>query len=181
MTAEAGQDGSPAEPPRTLRGKLPWLLLAAVVLAADLWTKEVCFEPLPETGRTMLLEPWLGMTKVRNTGMMWGALQDFGDILRWFRVGAAVVVLTMMASTAARSRLLQLSLALVLGGALGNIYDGFQFGWVRDFILVDFDVRFFDPFPIFNVADSAISVGVVLLALGLLLEDRRAARAANAT
>lgn len=191
--AEASDGGGPSGPDqvhpsaahqlsgdgeRTLRGKLAWLVLAALVLGLDLWSKQVCFEPLPEVGRTMLVEPWFGFTKVRNTGMMWGALQGMGELLRWFRVGAAVVVVFMMISTAARARLLQLSLALVLGGALGNIYDGFRFGSVRDFILVDFDIRFFDPFPIFNVADSAISVGVTLLALGLLLEDRRAARAA---
>lgn len=170
----------PAGPERTLRGKWGWLLLAAGVLALDLWSKQVVFEPLPEHGRSMLIEPWLGYTKVRNTGMMWGALQGFGDLLRWFRLGAAVVVLVMIRSTPARSRLLQMALALVLGGALGNIYDGFVHAFVRDFIMVDFDVRFFDPFPIFNVADSAICVGVSLLAIGLLIEDRREAAASRA-
>lgn len=160
------------EEPRSLRGKLPWLALAALLLATDLWSKDEVFALLREGEQRNVLGSWLSLAKVRNTGMMWGALQGYAEVLRWLRVGAALVVVAMMASTPARSRLLQLALALVLGGAVGNIYDGFQFGHVRDFILVDLDVAFFDPFPVFNVADSAICVGVALLALGLLLQDR---------
>jgi len=166
-------------PVRTLRGKLPWLLLAAVMLAADLWTKEAIFEPLQEHQVDWVLGDWFGFTKVWNTGMMYGALREFSEALRWLRVVAALVVFVMILSTPAQSRLLLLALGLVLGGALGNIYDGFQFGAVRDFLLVDLDVRFFDPFPVFNVADSAICVGVALLALGLLREDRSAAQAGD--
>ncbi|MFT7465154.1 MAG: signal peptidase II [Pseudohongiellaceae bacterium] len=159
---------------RTLKGKLPWLLLAAVMLAADLWSKHSIFEPLQEHQVDWVLGEWFGFTKVWNKGMMYGALQDFSEALRWLRVVAAAVVFVMMLTTPARSKLLLLALGLVLGGALGNIYDGFQFGAVRDFLIVDFDVKFFDPFPVFNVADSSICVGVALLALGLLREDRQA-------
>jgi signal peptidase II len=62
------------------------------------------------------------------------------------------------------------ALGLVLGGAVGNVYDGFAFGAVRDFVLVDLDIPVFDPFPVFNVADSGICVGVALLATGLAFE-----------
>lgn len=167
----------PAPVVKSLADKWPWFVLAAVVLVADLWSKAAIYEPLPEYGRKLWLGSWLGCTKVQNTGMMWGALQGFGDLLRWLRLGAALVVVSMMRTTPARSRLLQLALALVLGGALGNIHDGFRFGFVRDFILVDFDIAYFDPFPIFNVADSAICVGVGLLAIGLFFEDRERSRA----
>lgn len=160
------------QPPRTLRGKLPWLVLAALILVADLWTKHALYEPLPATGHRMVWAPWFGFTKVQNTGMMWGAFQGTGDLLRWFRLLAACVVIGMIAGTPARAVLLQSALALVLGGALGNIHDGFRFGHVRDFLMVDLDLRFFDPFPIFNLADSAICVGVGLLAIGMLREGR---------
>lgn len=167
------------QPSRTLRGKLPWLVLAAVILGLDLWSKETIFEPLQEQHVDWVLGDWFGFTKVWNTGMMYGALPNFSEALRWLRVLAAVVVFVMILNTSARSRLLLMALGLVLGGALGNIHDGFQYGAVRDFLIVDLDVRFFDPFPVFNVADSAICVGVSLLALGLLREDRRGAAAAE--
>jgi len=159
---------------RTLRGKWGWLLLAALVTTLDLWTKETIFTPL-DTGRVhWVAADWFGLTKVWNKGMMWGALQDHDELvlegLRILRVVAAVVVFTMILGTPAASRLLLLALGLVLGGALGNIYDGFAFGMVRDFLYFDFDFDPFDPFPVFNVADSAICVGVGLLALGLLLD-----------
>ena len=163
-----------AEARRSLSGKWGWLLLAAVVTAADLWTKESIFTPLREGRVDWVAGEWFGITKVWNKGMMWGVLQDHDDLvllgLRMLRVVAAVVVFVMLLSTPARSRTLLLALSLVLGGALGNIYDGFAFGMVRDFLYFDFDFAPFDPFPVFNVADSAICVGVGLLALGLLFD-----------
>jgi signal peptidase II len=165
------------QPARTLRGKGLWLLLAALVAGADLWTKEAFFTPLQVGRIDWIAEDWFGLTKVWNKGMMWGVLQDHDDLvllaLRGLRVVAAVVVLIMMLGTPARAKLLLLSLGLVLGGALGNIYDGFAFGMVRDFLYFDFDFAPFDPFPVFNVADSAICVGVGLLAIGLLMDGRR--------
>ena len=168
---------------RTLRGKWSWLLLAALVTALDLWTKQVVFTPLAEQRVEWVAGDWFGLTKVWNRGMMWGALQDHDGLvlegLRALRFVAAIVVFVMILGTPRTSRLLLLALGLVLGGALGNIYDGFAFGKVRDFLYFDFDFAPFDPFPVFNVADSAICVGVGLLALGLLL-DRQPAAAAHA-
>jgi len=167
----SGADSADA-PARSLRGKWGWLALAALVLALDLWSKEVVFTPLREHQYDWVLGEWFGFTKVWNKGMMWGLGQDWSLLLRGLRVVAALVVFVMMLGTPARQRLLQTAFALVLGGALGNIYDGFVFGRVRDFLIVDLDIPVFDPFPIFNVADSAICVGVGLLALGLLREGR---------
>ncbi len=179
MSSESppGIDGTPPGEGRSMRGKWVWLLLAALVIGADLWTKEALFGPQIEGRVDWVAGQWFGLTKVWNKGMMWGVLQDHSDLvhstLRWLRVVAAGVVLIMILNTPSRSRLLLLALGLVLGGALGNIYDGFAYGKVRDFLLFDFDFAPFDPFPVFNVADSAICVGVVLLALGLLLDGRR--------
>ncbi len=173
---------APAGEGRTLRGKGVWLLLALVVTAADLWTKEALFSPLAEGRVEWVAGEWFGLTKVWNRGMMWGVLQDHDDLvllgLRMMRVVAAVVVFAMILGTPARSRLLLLALGLVLGGAVGNIYDGFAFGMVRDFLLFDFDFAPFDPFPVFNIADSAICVGVGLLAIGLLRDKPADAAAA---
>lgn len=166
-------------------------MLAAVILAADLWSKAVIFDSMLPHQVEWVLGSWFGYTRVMNTGMMYGALQGFAGVLRWLRVAAALVVFVMIRSTARSSHLLLLALGLILGGALGNIYDGFRFDGVRDFIRVDIPVPgllldspvewiwFLDGFPVFNVADSAICVGVAMLALGLLREDRRAARSAE--
>ncbi|GJM20369.1 MAG: lipoprotein signal peptidase [Planctomycetota bacterium] len=158
-----------------MSGKLRWFLLAVLVLAADLLSKHFVYEPLVQGRHEWLLGEWFGLTKVQNSGMMWGLFPDFPQALVWGRVVASLAVVWMILTTPRQSRMLLFSLALVLGGALGNIYDGFALGHVRDFLMVDLDLPAFDPFPIFNVADSGISVGVVLLALGMLLEGRNAA------
>ena len=158
----------------TLRGKEPWLVLALLVTALDLWSKHAVFASMSVHERHWVWGQWFGLTPVFNSGVMWGAFPQLGDVLPWARIVAAIVVLFMLAHTAADARSMLLALALVLGGALGNIYDGFVHDSVRDFLLVDLGIRFFDPFPVFNVADSAICIGVGLLALGLLFERRTA-------
>lgn len=141
--------------------------MAAAITVADLWSKARVFELVQDGTRRWVLGDWFGFTKVWNAGTMWGGFQNLADILPWVRVLAAGVVIWMMLTTPAGQRWLHVALGLVLGGALGNIYDGFVYGRVRDFLMVDLGVRFFDPFPIFNVADSAICVGVAMLALSM--------------
>lgn len=164
-----------------MAGKWVWLLVAAAVLVADLISKQLVFTPLDPGRVEYVLGSWFGYTKVWNSGMMWGLFPEHPELLVWGRVLAAGAVIWMMLGTPRRSRMLLLALGLVLGGALGNIYDGFVFGQVRDFLMVDLDRPGFDPFPIFNVADSAISSGVTLLALGILIEGFRGRAAASRT
>jgi signal peptidase II len=147
--------------------------LALAIAVADLWSKAAVFASLgPRERRALFGTEWLAFMTVMNEGVMWGAFPEWGFLLPWLRAVAAVVVIAMLCGTHPRARLTLVALGLVLGGAVGNVYDGFALGAVRDFILVDLDVRFFDPFPVFNVADSAICVGVGLLALGMLRERR---------
>jgi len=152
------------------RGKQAALVLAAVIVALDLWSKRAVFLALAEHEHVWLVGSWFGFTPVLNPGIMWGALPQFSVVLPWLRVLAAVVVLAMLRGAPRHNWRLQVALGLVLGGAIGNIYDGFTVGQVRDFLLVDLDLPGFNPFPIFNVADSAICVGVGLLALGLIFD-----------
>jgi signal peptidase II len=171
--------------PPSLRGKGLALGLAAAITAADLWSKHAVFAALDMYEKhwigTGLWGEWFGFTRVLNPGVMWGQLPQFSTWLPYVRVGAALIVLIMLRSTPPGARLMQVALGLVLGGALGNIYDGFFAGGkVRDFVMVDLGFPPFDPFPIFNVADSAICVGVGLLALSMLLERPRAVAAGAA-
>jgi len=153
---------------RSMRGKTIVLVLAALILAADLWSKHVAFETQTEHRVSWVVGEWLGLTKTTNVGVMWGGFSNLGPYLPYLRLVAALIVLIMAWSTPREARLVLWALGLVLGGALGNIYDGLTLGAVRDFIYVDLDFWIFDPFPVFNVADSGICVGVGLLALSML-------------
>jgi signal peptidase II len=163
---EAEDDAAPG-----WRGKSLALWIALGIAVADLWSKDAVFAAFPHGEPHWVAEHWFGLQPVLNPGIMWGKFPELSDYLPWFRLVAAVVVLAMVRSTPAAARRMHVALGLVLGGALGNIWDGFSdIGKVRDFLLVDFDIPVFDPFPVFNVADSAICVGVGLLALGLLFD-----------
>lgn len=151
-----------------LAGKGWTLVLAAGICALDLWSKAQVFASLEPGERLRLAGSWLAFVEVMNRGGIWGAFPEHSELLRALRVVAVVVVVAMIRTTRPDARLVLVALGLVLGGAIGNIYDGFVHDGVRDFILVDLDVPVFDPFPVFNVADSAICVGVGLLVLGML-------------
>jgi signal peptidase II len=161
--------------PLSARGRWMAFGLAGGVAALDLWSKAAVFASLGDGQRRWIADHWLALAAVKNPGVMWGALPQASALLPWLRAAAAVVVIVMLCSTHPRARTTLVALGLVLGGAVGNVFDGFAYGAVRDFILVDLDIRFFDPFPVFNVADSAICIGVALLALGMLLEKPRKA------
>ncbi|MFG0320314.1 MAG: signal peptidase II [Planctomycetota bacterium JB042] len=151
---------------------VPFVLLATVVTALDLWSKHVVWERLPvEHQRIVVLEdgsggdPTFELVHHRNQGGMWGVGQSWNPwILRIVRLGAVLVIFVILAQTPASDRWSVGALGFVMGGAVGNIHDSLRYGHVRDFLKFDFDVPVLDPFPTFNVADSAICVGVFLLA-----------------
>ena len=107
------------------------------------------------------LERWVSLTYVTNTGAAFGLFPDYGVV---FMVAAVVVIVTIIfyyRHLPGEQWLVQASLGLQLGGALGNLLDRLQHGHVIDFI--DFKI-----WPVFNVADSSVFVGVVILAFHLL-------------
>lgn len=124
---------------------------------------------LQEIGRIPVLSPILNFSWVENTGVSFGLFG--GGEARWPLTIFAVLISGVMAWWATRTdrRLLITALGLVIGGALGNVIDRIRFGYVVDFI--DFSGTGLFPW-VFNVADSAISVGVVLLFIDSLLSER---------
>jgi len=158
--------------------KIPRIAYAAygfalVVIVIDQLTKAWVLSglDLQEVGRVMVAPPIFNLTWVENRGVSFGL---FGDgSARWmlsvFSVGVAGL-LGWWALKADR-RLLITAIGLVMGGAIGNVIDRIRFGYVVDFI--DFSGTGFFPW-VFNVADSAITVGVILLILDSLLTDRAA-------
>ena len=139
-----------------------WLALSALVVAADLATK-VWVTRSFSTGDVVTVTPFFNLVLVYNTGAAFSFLADAGGWQRWFfmTVSAAVsVVIVWLLRRHHRDRLMACALALVLGGALGNLYDRATLGKVVDFVQLHAAGYYW---PAFNVADSAISVGVVLL------------------
>lgn len=158
------------------------LAVAAALVAADLWSKAAVFAwlgPRPQGltydahghPRWHLVGDWLTFMLSYNPGMAWGLEVVPTWVLVAGRCLAALFLVWMVVTLAARKRLLAWALVLVLAGAVGNLYDnlftparreGARFGEVRDFIDVYFGAWDWH-FPTFNVADACISVGAVLL------------------
>ena len=151
-------------------------LIAAAVFAIDQLVKWIMIGPLAlrEVGQIVLL-PMFQFTYTENNGVSLGLLSAETATARWLLVALTAAIAAGVAVWISRenNRWDVLALGLVLGGALGNITDRIRFGYVVDFL----DLHFgdFRPFMIFNVADAAITCGVVLLlARSLLLRDKPA-------
>ncbi len=148
-----------------------WLLLSAAVAAADLATKawvSAAFRP----GDVHVVTPFLNLVLWHNPGAAFSFLAGAGGWQRWFFVGVTVAVgavLLAMLRRQGANRLLALALALVLGGAAGNLWDRLRLGHVVDFIQIHAGGYYW---PAFNVADSAITVGVALILWDGLRETR---------
>ncbi|RZJ45960.1 MAG: signal peptidase II [Brevundimonas sp.] len=126
---------------------------------------------LQEIGRVLVLPPIFNLTWVENRGVSFGL---FGDgSARWMLSLFAVGVAGLLGWWALRAdrRLLITAIGFVMGGAIGNVIDRIRFGYVVDFL--DFSGTGVFPW-VFNVADSAITIGIVLLVLDSLLTDRAA-------
>jgi signal peptidase II len=155
------------------RGGWQWLGLTAAIVAADLATKAWISSAF-RMGEAREVTPFFNLVLAHNTGAAFSFLADAGGWQRWFFTGVAVVISIVLAVLLPRQRdpWLSAALALVLGGALGNLYDRLTLGRVVDFIQIHAGGYYW---PAFNVADSAITVGVVLLVWDSL-RGRRAQR-----
>ena len=156
------------------RNRLIGLAIAAFIAIIDQAVKLYVIGPLAlrEVGKIDLL-PFFDLTYTENKGISLGMFQANDMETRWLLVlltaGIALVVLVWMM----REKLLGeiIGLALILGGAIGNIRDRYDLGYVIDY--ADFHIGTFRPFLIFNIADAAITIGVVIiLARSLLVRDK---------
>jgi signal peptidase II len=140
-----------------------WLWLSLVVIVLDQATKFLVTRFLELYERVEVL-PVLDFTLLHNTGAAFSLLAGASGWQRWFFIGLALVVSLMLVvwiwRTPRGEKLLPLSLALILGGALGNVIDRVLHGYVVDFIHAHWGTAYF---PAFNIADSAITVGALLL------------------
>ncbi len=158
---------------------LLWLGIALVVLLADQFTKLLIVGSF-QLGDSQTITSFFNLVRVHNSGAAFSMLSTASGWQRWFFTGIGVVatgfILYMLRSHPSQ-KLFCFALALVLGGAVGNVIDRIAYGHVVDFL--DFHWDWLSPvfyeghFPAFNIADSAISVGAVGLIVDELLRVRR--------
>jgi len=159
-----------------MRSWIPWLT-ACIVLVADRLTKIAVLDRL-EYGTWYEVFPGLAITHVRNPGIAFSLFADGGPLTRILLhlvILTAVVVIAWMVVRHGRHRILSgIAFGLILGGAVGNLIDRVLYGWVLDFIRVWIKISGRTwAWPDFNIADSAISTGAVLLILFELLRPEK--------
>ena len=161
-------------------GKLRYLLVSLGVLVLDQWTKWLVEVHLPHHTAQPIIPGFLNLNHVRNTGVAFGLFaSDVGGgwLLTLLGLAALAAVGGYFWFAPSRDRGLLVALALVVGGAVGNLIDRVSSGAVTDFIDVYVGMH---HWPSFNVADSAISIGIVLMAIDSFRPHRREAPAAAA-
>ena len=152
-------------------GKI-WFWLSIVIIILDQLTKFLADSSLQYNVPNAVF-PGLNMTLVYNYGAAFSFLSDAGGWQRWFFIILSSVVSILIAvwlyRTPANRRWTACTLALILGGAIGNLWDRINLGYVIDFIDVYYQQW---HWPAFNIADSAISIGVAMLIVDALWLDR---------
>lgn len=160
------------------RGALMWYGVALIVLIIDQATKWLAESKLTFHEPVPVIEPILNWTLAYNYGAAFSFLADAGGWQKWFFAGLALLMALFLSAYLPRvprqARLLSFGLAMMLGGAVGNLIDRLLHGHVIDFIHVHYkDVW---HYPVFNIADMGICVGVALIIIDMLfLENKRKA------
>lgn len=150
-------------------GRLAWLWLAVLVFVLDQGSKQIVLQVLEYGQRVAVIDGYFDWVHVYNRGAAFSFLAGESGWQRWLfaaiAIGVSAVLVVWMKRLKADETWLAIALAMVLGGALGNLYDRVVLGHVVDFILVHW--RDVHHFPAFNLADSGITVGAVMLALDM--------------
>jgi signal peptidase II len=146
--------------------------LAAFVILLDQWTKWLIVKNMEFGERISVWDPWLGILSHRNRGAAWGMLEGQMWLFSIVTIGVICAILYFYHKEAKGKPLFQVGLMLLLGGAVGNFIDRIFRGEVVDFVHVLIPVINYD-FPIFNIADAALTMAVVILMIGLIVEDKK--------
>lgn len=157
-----------------VKNRLIGLAIALVLFAADQWTKGYVLDELRlDLGQSHYLLPFFQFTLTHNYGVSLGMFTAQSQEARWALVALTSVIAVVVTVWMVRERKLAdiVPLALILGGALGNIKDRYDYGYVVDFL--DLHIGEFRPFLIFNLADAAITIGVlIILARSLFVREK---------
>jgi signal peptidase II len=168
---------------QTGRSPMIWIWLAVLAVILDQVTK-VAAEQLLTFAQPVYLLPVLDFTLLYNKGAAFSFLADQPGWQRWFftavSIGVSIMLIVWIKRLPRGAVWLPIALALILGGAIGNLIDRVIYGHVVDFISVHWNNRYF---PAFNIADSAITLGAIMMVLDVIREikEERAAKAESST
>ena len=150
---------------------LRWYMLSFTVIIIDQITKYFAVEELALHEVKSIYEGF-NLILIYNEGAAFSFLSDAGGWQRWFLIGVSCIVcvfiVVWMYQSISKSKCLLAGLSLILGGALGNLWDRLSLGYVVDFIEVYYKDLYW---PAFNIADSAITIGAILLILDIFLKE----------
>jgi signal peptidase II len=159
-----------------MKSVFSWFSISAIIVALDLYTKHLVQKAFAY-GEHFTVTSFFDLVRYHNEGAAFSFLANAGGWQKWFFTAitaVAVIVITYLLIKHHAQKLFCSGLALVLGGAIGNLYDRLTLGYVVDFIYLHINELYW---PAFNVADSAICVGVGLLLLDSFKKDKLAATA----
>ncbi|KGR92147.1 peptidase A8 [Ureibacillus massiliensis 4400831 = CIP 108448 = CCUG 49529] len=145
--------------------------IAAIIIILDQWTKWLVVKNMELGDQISIWDPWFGLLSHRNRGAAWGMLQGQMWIFTIVTLAVIVGVIYYFHKQAKGNHFLAISLMILLGGTIGNFIDRIFRGEVVDFIDVLIPVINYD-FPIFNIADAALTISIIMIILVLFMEER---------
>jgi signal peptidase II len=148
-----------------------WLILSLIVLIVDYITKQWVASNMVY-GESRLITGWFNLVSARNTGAAFSFLANAGGWQRWFFIITTTIItaaLLWMLRKHSANKMLAVAYTLVIGGALGNLHDRVMYGYVIDFVQWHYGGK---AWPSFNIADSAICLGVALLLIDSFRKPR---------
>jgi signal peptidase II len=162
--------------------RIHYLILTAVVIGLDIWTKWLVLQRIALHDAIPVIPGFFNLVHVRNTGAAFGIGANASSkivplLLNFGAIAVFCMVVVYALRTAVTDKVLQTGLHLILGGAVGNLIDRFRFGYVVDFLDVYVGRH---HWPAFNVADSAICIGIALLFLDMRKKPGEETAAASA-
>ena len=149
--------------------------LSLPLYALDQWTKQLVLRFISPDEPRIVISNFFHLVNVTNTGAAFGSFRNNNTFFIAISAVAFVIVVALLVRRRSRDILRDVSLALLLAGVLGNLTDRLLYGHVIDFLLFDLHIRFAHPWPAFNVADSCISIAVVLFVVHSFWQGQSAA------
>ena len=153
--------------------------LSLPLYALDQWTKQLILRFISPDVPRMVISDFFNLVNVTNTGAAFGSFRNNNTFFIAISSVALLVVLALLVRRRPSDLWRDISLALLLAGILGNVTDRLLYGHVIDFLLFDLHIPYAHPWPAFNVADSCISVAVVLFIIHSFWQSKPSAESST--
>lgn len=153
-----------------------YFLISALLVGLDQWSKYLTVKNISLGETKEFIPGFLSLTHLRNTGAAWSLLEGKMIFFYVITVIVSVVIIYLLIKNYKKSIWYSVGLSFVLAGAIGNFIDRVRLGYVVDMLQTDFM-----NFPIFNVADSTLVVGVICIFIYLILDEKAAKEGKNGT